>query len=84
MYPGDATGGGKAHAAITSAGWTLTGMISLDLAVNAVVAGLLLGGFYAAVTISVTTSLSDLVMYKSVAQQITQNRMSTEAPNNPA
>jgi len=49
-----------------------------------VVAGLLLGRFYAAVTIGVTISLSDLVMCKSVAQQITQNRMSTEAPNNPA
>ena len=48
------------------------------------VAGLLLGRFYAAVTIGVTISLSDLVMCKSVAQQITQNRMSTEAPNNPA
>ena len=35
-------------------------MISLDLAVNAVVAGLLLGGFYAAVTIGVTISFGML------------------------
>src|SRR5262245_63527148 len=35
-------------------------MISLDLAVNAIVAGLLLGGFYAAVTIGVTISLGML------------------------
>jgi branched-chain amino acid transport system permease protein len=36
------------------------GMFSLDLAVNAVVAGLLLGGFYAAVTIGVTISFGML------------------------
>jgi len=35
-------------------------MLSLDLAVNAVVAGLLLGGFYAAVTIGVTISFGML------------------------
>jgi branched-chain amino acid transport system permease protein len=35
-------------------------MVSLDLAVNAVVAGLLLGGFYAAVTIGVTISFGML------------------------
>jgi branched-chain amino acid transport system permease protein len=35
-------------------------MISLDLAVNAVVAGLLLGGFYAAVTVGVTISFGML------------------------
>lgn len=35
-------------------------MISLDLAVNAIVAGLLLGGFYAAVTIGVTISFGML------------------------
>jgi hypothetical protein len=35
-----------------------TQMISLDLAVNAIVAGLLLGGFYAAVTVGVTISFS--------------------------
>ena len=35
-------------------------MFSLDLAVNAVVAGLLLGGFYAAVTIGVTISFGML------------------------
>ena len=35
-------------------------MISFDLAVNAVVAGLLLGGFYAAVTIGVTISFGML------------------------
>ena len=45
---------------IACAGWTLTGMISLDLAVNAVIAGLLLGGFYAAVTIGVTISFGML------------------------
>jgi len=51
---------GNAHAAIACAGRTLTGMFSLDLAVNAVVAGLLLGGFYAAVTIGVTISFGML------------------------
>src|ERR1700723_1790470 len=35
-------------------------MISLDLAVNAIVAGLLLGGFYAAVTVGVTISFGML------------------------
>jgi branched-chain amino acid transport system permease protein len=35
-------------------------MLLLDLAVNAVVAGLLLGGFYAAVTIGVTISFGML------------------------
>src|SRR5215472_15685714 len=35
-------------------------MLSLDLAVNAIVAGLLLGGFYAAVTIGVTISFGML------------------------
>ena len=35
-------------------------MISLDLAVNAVVAGVLLGGFYAAVTVGVTISFGML------------------------
>src|SRR5713101_1788360 len=35
-------------------------MFSLDLAINAVVAGLLLGGFYAAVTIGVTISFGML------------------------
>jgi branched-chain amino acid transport system permease protein len=35
-------------------------MVSLDLAVNAVVAGLLLGGFYAAVTVGVTISFGIL------------------------
>jgi len=35
-------------------------MFSLDLAVNAVVAGLLLGGVYAAVTIGVTISFGML------------------------
>src|SRR5271155_1944679 len=35
-------------------------MISLDLAVNAIVSGLLLGGFYAAVTIGVTISFGML------------------------
>jgi len=35
-------------------------MVSLDLAVNAIVAGLLLGGFYAAVTIGVTISFGML------------------------
>ena len=35
-------------------------MISFDLAVNAVVAGLLLGGFYAAVTVGVTISFGML------------------------
>ena len=34
--------------------------ISLDLAVNAIVAGLLLGGFYAAVTVGVTISFGML------------------------
>src|SRR5262249_23440673 len=38
----------------------LTRMISLDLAVNAIVAGLLLGGFYSAVTIGVTISFGML------------------------
>src|ERR1700756_1085096 len=38
----------------------LAGMISVDLAVNAIVAGLLLGGFYAAVTIGVTISFGML------------------------
>src|SRR5438046_7952308 len=35
-------------------------MISIDLAVNAIVAGLLLGGFYAAVTVGVTISFGML------------------------
>src|ERR1700746_2792562 len=35
-------------------------MISLDLAVNAIVSGLLLGGFYAAVTVGVTISFGML------------------------
>jgi len=35
-------------------------MFSLDLAVNAIVAGLLLGGFYAAVTVGVTISFGML------------------------
>src|SRR4051794_17242627 len=35
-------------------------MISLDLAINAIVAGLLLGGFYAAVTVGVTISFGML------------------------
>jgi branched-subunit amino acid ABC-type transport system permease component len=35
-------------------------MVSLDLAVNAIVAGLLLGGFYAAVTVGVTISFGML------------------------
>src|SRR6201987_2734690 len=35
-------------------------MISVDLAVNAIVAGLLLGGFYAAVTVGVTISFGML------------------------
>src|SRR6266852_1842918 len=35
-------------------------MFSLDLAINAVVAGILLGGFYAAVTIGVTISFGML------------------------
>ena len=35
-------------------------MLSLDLAVNAIVAGLLLGGFYAAVTVGVTISFGML------------------------
>jgi branched-chain amino acid transport system permease protein len=35
-------------------------MFSFDLAINAVVAGLLLGGFYAAVTIGVTISFGML------------------------
>src|SRR5437870_8006396 len=35
-------------------------MFSLDLAINAVVAGLLLGGFYAAVTIGITISFGML------------------------
>jgi branched-chain amino acid transport system permease protein len=35
-------------------------MISLDLAVNAIVAGLLLGGFYVAVTVGVTISFGML------------------------
>ena len=34
--------------------------ISLDLAVNAIIAGLLLGGFYAAVTVGVTISFGML------------------------
>src|SRR5260221_6112995 len=38
----------------------LTRMFSLDLAVNAVVAGILLGGFYAAVTVGVTISFGML------------------------
>ena len=48
------------NAAIACAGRSLTGMFSLDLAVNAVVAGLLLGGFYAAVTVGVTISFGML------------------------
>jgi branched-chain amino acid transport system permease protein len=35
-------------------------MISLDLAINAIVSGLLLGGFYAAVTVGVTISFGML------------------------
>ena len=35
-------------------------MISIDLAVNKVVAGVLLGGFYAAVTIGITISFGML------------------------
>ena len=35
-------------------------MIPLDLAINAIVVGLLLGGFYAAVTIGVTISFGML------------------------
>ncbi|HEX3524322.1 MAG TPA: hypothetical protein VHT52_19815 [Stellaceae bacterium] len=35
-------------------------MISIDLAVNAIAAGLLLGGFYAAVTVGVTISFGML------------------------
>src|SRR5438477_11867287 len=35
-------------------------MISIDLAINAIAAGLLLGGFYAAVTIGVTISFGML------------------------
>jgi branched-chain amino acid transport system permease protein len=38
----------------------LIGMVSLDLAVNAIVAGVLLGGFYAAVTLGVTISFGML------------------------
>src|SRR5271154_6826944 len=34
--------------------------ISLDLAVNAIIAGLLLGGFYAAVTVGITISFGML------------------------
>jgi len=62
MCPGGGHyGQGKlAHAAIACAGRTLTRMVSLDLAVNSVVAGLLLGGFYAAVTIGVTISFGML------------------------
>ena len=50
MHRGGARTTGSRDVAITCTGWTLTRMISLDLLVNAVVAGLLLGGFYAAVT----------------------------------
>ena len=62
MCPGGGHyGQGKlAHAAIACTGCPLIGMLSLDLAVNAVVAGLLLGGFYAAVTIGVTISFGML------------------------
>ena len=37
-----------------------TPMVSLDLLLNAIVAGLLLGGFYAAVTVGVTISFGML------------------------
>ena len=52
--------GKRADATIARARRTLTRMVSLDLAVNAVVAGLLLGGFYAAVTVGVTISFGML------------------------
>jgi branched-chain amino acid transport system permease protein len=55
-----ATNGGNADAANAYAGWLAGRMLSLDLAVNAVVAGLLLGGFYAAVTVGVTISFGML------------------------
>ena len=55
-----ATNGGNADAANAYAGWLAGRMLSLDLAVNAVVAGLLLGGFYAAVTVRVTISFGML------------------------
>ena len=51
---------GDRDVAISGTGGALTRMFSLDLAVNAVVAGLLLGGFYAAVTIGVTISFGML------------------------
>src|SRR5215469_1615230 len=51
---------GDRDVAISGTGGALTRMLSLDLAVNAIVAGLLLGGFYAAVTIGVTISFGML------------------------